>query len=277
MNPSAPPVPHYGSSPQSRFDALTSDLGLEYTIKQEVRHILCGSKKVIIIDNSPSMNSALNPKHTHLDPERFGGVVKRYTELKELLKQVIPILAIDSPNGVDVWWINNPVKTGVLYWREGITAYDDIASEMEFELPSGSTPLVPVLQAVLDKYTSHETSMHCMVFLDGEPDGREQGKRNCCDIIRNRNNPKKNIINFVACTDNDDEIAWLNRMDKYPGIDIVDDYNSERAEVLRAGRVKKFSYSDYVVKACIGAASPVIDKLDEMSFARRLKLLATCS
>jgi hypothetical protein len=150
---------------------------------------------------------------------------------------------------------------------------------MEMNLPAGSTPLEPVLKAVMNKYTRHgaqETYMHCMVFLDGEPDGKEAGKQQCCSIIRKRGNPKRNIMNFVACTDNDAEIAWLNRMDKYPGIDIVDDYNSEHIEVLRAGRVKTFTYSDYVVKACIGAASKVIDRLDEPTISRRFQLFFSC-
>lgn len=196
--------------------------------------------------------------------------------------QALPILAVDSPGGVDVYWLNNPMGTGrpgELYWRKGVSCYEDIQTEMERDLPQGSTPLEPVLRAVRDKYTKsgpQETYMHCMVFLDGEPDGREAGKKRCRSIIVGRPNPEHNIMNFVACTDDDDEIKWLNGMDKYPGIDIADDFGTEEKEVLRAGRVKRFGYPDYVVKACIGAASKKIDRLDEPSFGRRVQLFFLC-
>lgn len=265
---------------QIKFDEITRDLGLEMNIKAEVRCILCGTKKVIIIDNSQSMNASVNSSKTHLDSHNFGGVVRRYDELKELLKKMLPIMAIDSCDGVDVYWLNNPFPNSNscgTYRRLGIHSYDEIIYEMN-QKPIGDTPLLKVLRTVFDNYTKigQEIYMHATVFLDGEPNGGYHGKMECRHIIRERPNPDKNIINFIVCTDNDNEIRWLNKMDRLPGIDVIDDYNTERREVLRAKRVTKFDYNDYVLKACIGAASEVIDKLDEPSILRRLVLALTC-
>ncbi len=46
-------------------------------------------------------------------------------------------------------------------------------------------------------------------------------------------------------------------------MDVTDDYDSERKQVLRAGRLHKFTRDDYVLKALVGAASPRIDNMDE--------------
>jgi hypothetical protein len=46
-------------------------------------------------------------------------------------------------------------------------------------------------------------------------------------------------------------------------VDVTDDYDTERKQVLRAGRIHKFSRDDYVLKALVGAASPKIDSQDE--------------
>lgn len=283
-NPSAPPAynndAYQLNAKIAQFNNLVHNLGIEPKVAGEVRYMLCGSKKVVIIDNSPSMNRAIHPDATHLNSAQFGGVIRRIDELKALLKEALPILAVDSPGGVDVWWLNDPYGCQqTAFCRENIHSYSDIQLIMDMALPKGSTPLLKTLINVLDKYTRadrQEQYMHCMVFLDGEPDGGKYGKRECTDLVRNRPHPLRNIMNWVACTDNDDEIKWVNAMDRFPGIDIVDDFNSERREIMRAGKTKSFSYADYVVKACIGAASPVINGLDEPTFMRRIQLALMC-
>lgn len=66
------------------------------------------------------------------------------------------------------------------------------------------------------------------------------------------------------CTDHDSEIAYLNDLDdQVRNLDVVDDYKSERAEVLRAqGKSFHFSKGDYVVKALLGPFDPYFDNLD---------------
>jgi hypothetical protein len=265
------------------FEHITNGLGIEPRIKREVRELLCGSKKVVIIDNSESMSQCIAFNATHLDASQcVGGIVRRYDELKDFLKTALPILAIDSPDGVDVYWLNTPKnmssRSGAMvvgrsislpdgftsiYHRTNVHSFSDIEPEMN-AAPVGGTPLLGALQLVIDKYCRMELPMHCICCLDGEPDNGSQGKVMCRSAILRRPNPSRNIINFKVCTDKDSEVAWLNNLDKYPGIDISDDYKTEYEEVMRAGKVSAFSYADYIVKGCIGAASPFIDGLDEL-------------
>lgn len=279
----APPPPPYVAQDAKmvEFKRIFRDLNIEPLIEQEVRSMLCGSKKVIVIDNSGSMDRAITGE-THLDPAQFGGVVRRIDELRDFLRTAVSILAIDSPDGVDVYWLNDPFqRAGVAgYFRAGVHSYADIEHELA-QPPHSGTPLNRVLSTVITKYcTNMETPMHCIVCLDGEPDAvdgnRKLAQRQCQQTILRRPNPHRNIMNFKVCTDNDAEVKWINKMDPTPGIDISDDFKTERREVLRAGKVSAFNYGDFVVKSCIGAASPVIDGLDEPTFARRLSMALLC-
>lgn len=76
--------------------------------------------------------------------------------------------------------------------------------------------------------------------------------------------------NIVACTDQDDSIHYLNRLDRHvPRVDVLDDYRNEKVEVRKArGRRFQFTYGDYVCKALIGSIDRITDRTDER---RRLK------
>ncbi len=263
------------------FHQTLNGLAVEPLLISQVHAMLCGSKKVIVIDNSASMNQAITGD-THLNPDHFGGVVRRIDELRDFLRMAVPILAVDSPGGVDVFWLNPPDQASKadVYWRTGVETYEDIAVELAFP-PHSGTPLAKILQIVINKYcNTPDIKMHCIVCLDGEPDpvngSREAAQRACRDLILARPSPARNVINFKVCTDKDDEIRWINKMDITPGIDISDDYKTEQREVLRAGHVRTFSYADYIVKSCIGAASERIDNLDEPTFWRRVRLMLMC-
>jgi len=281
--PAQPPPYVLQDAKMTEFKRIFRNLNIEPLIEQEVRSMLCGSKKVIVIDNSDSMNRAITGE-THLDPAQYGGIIRRIDELRDFLRTAVSILAIDSPDGVDVYWLNDPFQrasaTGP-YWRAGVHSYADIEHELA-QPPHSGTPLNRVLGTVITKYCANtETPMHCIVCLDGEPDAvngnRKRAQHECQQTVIRRPNPHRNIINFKVCTDNDAEVKWINKMDPTPGIDISDDYKTERREVLRAGKVSDFNYGDFIVKSCIGAASRVIDELDEPTFKRRLFLALSCT
>ena len=69
----------------------------------------------------------------------------------------------------------------------------------------------------------------------------------------------------MACTDDDTSVSYLNKWDrKISNLDVVDDYRSERNEVLKArGKNYSFSFGDYVVKSLICSIDPEFDNLDE--------------
>ena len=68
----------------------------------------------------------------------------------------------------------------------------------------------------------------------------------------------------MACTDDDQTMAYLNHADNaIPRLDVTDDFFSERAEILRAqGAGFHFTYGDYLTKILAGAIDPYFDSLD---------------
>merc|ERR1719229_1917542 len=86
-------------------------------------------------------------------------------------------------------------------------------------------------------------------------------------IVRNA----KIRVQIMVCTAEDDEIEWLNGLDReLKEVDVTDDYIAERREVLRAGLAPKFTRGDWCMKAMLGPISHKFDKWDE-GHGRRAK------
>jgi len=69
---------------------------------------------------------------------------------------------------------------------------------------------------------------------------------------------------IMACTGDEKEVAWLNEFDEaFDEVDVTDDYESEKEEVLRAGRVQSFSRGDWIMKALLGPVVKSYDAADE--------------
>ena len=73
----------------------------------------------------------------------------------------------------------------------------------------------------------------------------------------------KNVyVTFLMCTEDDDVVGAYNRyLDRIPGVDITDDYASEKREVEAHGR--KLSYYKWLAKAVLGGKLVKYDKMDE--------------
>ena len=80
---------------------------------------------------------------------------------------------------------------------------------------------------------------------------------------------------IVSCTDEEDTMSYLNNWDRaLPRLDVVDDYKSEKNEVLRVqGRSFRFTFGDYVVKSLLGSIDPSLDNLDEHKLSRKCTIL----
>ncbi len=144
----------------------------------------------------------------------------------------------------------------------GVHTFDQIQSQL-MHRPLGGTPLVATLRRIQDHYTSviSEQGLHCIIATDGEP---SEGAKAFYDLVMRRPFPRKWIINFLVCTDQDEEVEYLDHLDKHADhVDVTDDFATERKQVLRSGKVQKFSYDDYIVKAVVGASSKLIDQMDE--------------
>ena len=246
----------WNNTKKQKFRDLCSLYEINEYYSMELRRVLCAPIKVFIVDNSGSMNHIL--RETHL---RLVRPVRRYDELIEFIKIAIPLMSIDSAEGVTIVFLNPPLIDGK-YIYTGIHDWSQIAHVFQAP-PRGTTPLVERLREQLATVTcvAQEQGALFLIFTDGEPDG---GPDALYRLIKHRPNPFKVICNFLVCTDNDDEVAYLNKLDrKAKGVDVCDDYISESKEVRHARPGASFTFGDYVVKACVGGACKKFDEMDE--------------
>ena len=100
-----------------------------------------------------------------------------------------------------------------------------------------------------------------IIATDGLPsDGRgyatEKALADFKELLENKNHSQA-FISFLACTNNEAEIGYLNKMDRsIPGIDVIDDYRSEMEEVReKQGPDYIYSYGDHKARLLIGPIS----------------------
>ena len=108
-----------------------------------------------------------------------------------------------------------------------------------------------------------------IIATDGEPtDENNAVNINQLKNVLDKDRSPSDYVTFLACTDDDDAICYLNKWDKQMvHVDVIDDYYNEKREVLRAqGKNFSFTYGDYVVKTMLGAVISQLDKLDESSY-----------
>ncbi|KAI8840723.1 hypothetical protein BJ741DRAFT_706082 [Chytriomyces cf. hyalinus JEL632] len=82
--------------------------------------------------------------------------------------------------------------------------------------------------------------------------------------------PNKVPVVFLACTDDDEEVGYLDEWDtSIDGVDVVDDFYTERRQIKAVqGPQFPFSRGDWVCKMLLGPVDPEMDALDEIRVAR---------
>lgn len=221
--------------------------------------VLEGLEIVMIADDSGSMQSASLPAHMR----KLGQPQKtRFDEMKESLTLIVDLAVCFDKSGVDVHFLNRPSVLGV-------KSSEDRAFVDAFKNgPSGSTPLTERLQSICTSFCKEKTVL-LIIFTDGEPNG---GSQPFARTVRNVVAGGKVKIQVMACTADDDEIGWLNVLDKeLSEMDVTDDYTTEKAEVLKYGLAPEFSKGDWVMKAMLGPIVPKFDKWDEVTGKKTIK------
>eukprot|EP01062_Namystynia_karyoxenos_P070072 TRINITY_DN65459_c0_g1_i1.p1 TRINITY_DN65459_c0_g1~~TRINITY_DN65459_c0_g1_i1.p1 ORF type:complete len:390 (+),score=142.45 TRINITY_DN65459_c0_g1_i1:106-1170(+) len=203
-----------------------------------------------VLDDSGSMNIT--------DP---GAKQTRWQELRETTRAMIGFATYFNRGGTTVNFLNrDPIH--------GIEDPDDNRLLDTFRRPpAGTTPLTHAVQKVVEQ--SRAPHLLMVIATDGEPDG---GSRGFMAALRRIIADKSRNVRFqiMACTDDDDAVGWLNDFDlEFAEVDVCDDYQSERKEVLQTGRMPRFTRGDWVMKALLGPVSQKFDKWDELSPRRR--------
>ncbi|KAJ3249058.1 hypothetical protein HDU77_007895 [Chytriomyces hyalinus] len=215
---------------------------------------------VVICDDSGSMNIKCAAGS---DP--YAPIPTRWDELKQTVLTVTDIASTLDEDGIDVYFLNRPPLRNVI----GSLQLERVFADP----PRGYTPTARVLRQVLNEKrpTISEGAKKLLVLIatDGVPttdtgaDDR-YGLRQVLTVDRSR--PNEVPVVFLACTDDESEIGYLNEWDKtIPCIDVADDYYTERRQILAVqGPQFSFSRGDWVCKMLLGPVDREVDALDEM-------------
>lgn len=213
-----------------------------------------GKDIVFVCDDSGSMQTPGSLRVSGSDA--FAVRATRWDELRHTTNMVAQFASVMDPDGIDVYFLN----------RGQVGSVTD-PSQLEpwfATAPYGSTPLVNTLRRVFaDKAKSlAEREVFVYVVTDGVPDEGIPALREALLSM-----PASAHVTILACTNERSVLSQLQTLDEgVPRVDVLDDYDHEREEVLKAqGKGFAFSFGDYIMKAMLGALDPYMDALDEAS------------
>jgi len=217
--------------------------------------VLADYEIVVIADDSGSMSMASAPP----SERKLGAAIPtRWDELRETCSLLVELGCCFDESGLDIFFLNRPALSEVKSARSPafISAFE--------ARPAGSTPLTECLRAVVSK-VGGERPVILFILTDGEPNG---GPYAFCQemerVVKKKSTRATFKVQVMACTDDDEAVGWLNDLDeKFTEVDVTDDFYSERQEVLRAGKVKRFTRGDWLIKALLGPVSTKFDAWDE--------------
>jgi hypothetical protein len=271
--PSAPPAP-------APFDYTAVRLAKlrEVCARHEIRPDFAAKLRqleeyeiVALFDDSGSMGTQVKAlPGTFQDP--FAPVPTRWSEAKLHASITVDLAACLDPDGIDIRFLNRPGFSNVATSAQVTGAFA--------RPPNGYTPLVRAVQGIFEEKAAviKERKMLLIILTDGQPtDDRGHGQvREFEELMRHR--PKNVFVSIVACTDDEASVGYLNKLDRIvPGMDVVDDYASELAEIRKVqGPRFPFSFGDYVVKALLGSVDPTMDALDERKLSGAAGCCAIC-
>lgn len=261
MGTPSPPVLSPEQERMRQFRAIAGKYEIRPDFCERLRQ-LEDYEIIVIADDSGSMNTRTTTPSTISSSAAISAAFApsrtRWTELLEFCSIVSEIATVMDKDGIDIFFLNRPPALRVT------SATNPHFQHAFASPPSGTTPLVSVLQHIIaTKCRGPERKVLIIIATDGEPDGGSLGISEFVKTIKYR--PTNTNITLLACTDDEASVEYMNTIDRViPGVDVVDDYQSELLEVRRAqGEKFPFSYGDYIVKILLGSIDPEMDQLDE--------------
>eukprot|EP01130_Rhizamoeba_saxonica_P010836 TRINITY_DN4469_c0_g1_i1.p1 TRINITY_DN4469_c0_g1~~TRINITY_DN4469_c0_g1_i1.p1 ORF type:complete len:587 (+),score=145.49 TRINITY_DN4469_c0_g1_i1:11-1771(+) len=203
---------------------------------------ICRFDIVLVLDDSGSMNCSAGEGKT------------RWDELREVSKICIEIGSALDDDGIDIIFLN---RQGM----ENVTSYEQ-AAPLFSSRASGGTPLSGALSKAYER-KSPEKPLIVIIATDGVPNNLDSFTR----LLKQRDT--ENIfINCLACSDNDNDVGYLNDLDvEVPNMDVLDDFCSEKREVMRVqGEDFHYTFGDHVARVVMGSVFSKYDRLDEVKF-----------
>lgn len=224
-----------------------------------------------IIDDSGSMSEPLQ-SHSLNNHDK---TITRWDELKHTSKMIIELASCIDEDGVDIHFLNRSFmnkQNETTKTCNNITSFDEVSGLFN-QIPTGKTPLFSTLNGVIERYYNDSNQLLIVIATDGAPtDGFEK----FASLVKNRTSNKKAKtkdkktrrrhirLSFIACSDNDEEIEYLNNFDsKYEGVDVTDDYDSERNEIKDETKRLQFTKGMWLAKALLGPIRKEYDEMDK--------------
>jgi len=229
--------------PPATIDQLIDKFDLDYEIAADLMS-LRGTEIVVIADDSGSMKSKSTMRGV---PE----VKTRWHELQYTLTKLLDILLfVDCDGGFELQFLNSNAAPTAIH------SAGDLNDVWRWASPRGGTPLVGRTRQFTN--TKPGADRILMVMTDGLPsDGS-------FDTLRQTVRAKRSNVymNFMMCT-SDDEVVdrYEDSVDAIPGVDVHDDFQSEKEQVEACGN--RLSYNAYLAKCVLGAKFAKYDELDE--------------
>jgi len=256
------PTTNAAEDKMSRLKAIAAKYELAGGAVAKLR----GLEKYDIIVMADDSSSMMNPAHDIPKNDPFAKAKTRWEELCERITNIIEIATCLDADGIDLYFLNREPAFNV--------TDPEYAKSLFVIPPNGYTPLSKTYQRILnEKVRGGERPCLIILATDGEPNRQLQNgtwvkdMKGFRSLLTNRDgiNPERCPTTIMACTDSEHEIGWLNQLDDtVPSVDVIDDYQAEREEVLaRQGRNFHFTQGDYIVKTLIGPIDKIYDELDE--------------
>merc|ERR1711939_62743 len=224
-----------------RVNDVAAKLDLETELVEDLVS-WAGTEVVVVADDSNSMRAIADVQRQ----------LTRWDELRERLGQLLDILLmIDDDGGFELRFLNcgGPVM---------IRTQADLQAVWQWAQPSGRTPLGSVLREYLNPQ-GLENDRLLMILTDGCPS--DVTFEQLRTMIKKKDH--RVFISVMMCTEEDDVVEKYNtRIDPIRGVDVLDDYASEKREVERF-RGRKLTMNKYLCKCVLGPKFPKWDNLDE--------------
>ena len=229
-----------------RVERMQNELDVPEQIVRDLLSV-AGADIVVVADDSGSMGAVAN----------YVTRSTRWTELRDTLQKLAHmLLVVDHTDGFHIQFLNDPT------WHE-IRSGSQVETLFYGRQPKGRTPLATRLRPLLSgqwhpKGHGAETDLILLIMTDGEPSDCSFSELR---QLVGQKSPKV-FCTFMMCTEEDDVVEQYNKsLDRLPGVDITDDYVSEKKEVEKLGN--KLSYYKWMAKAVLGGKMPKYDHMAE--------------
>ena len=144
------------------------------------------------------------------------------------------------------------------------------------ENPYGRTPLNKVTTEIFNNYRNNTKPVLLVIATDGKPTNNNgyPDTRTFQETISNKNHDKF-YISFLACSDQDEDVGYLNILDKkVPNVDTLDGYLSESKEVKSVQGIKyTYTFGDHISRLLLGPICPQLDSLHEIKINNKCTIL----